>query len=228
MATSGDITPSNQSTNTPILSFSIPSANGWPRAIARNRLHLLDDWPFQFTNMTQVHFQINNPDAPQGGLFHYPNGKLRVLLPNGGEKFLNIGNPPIYFTGYKQYLPQNILTFDGSEIWDETASDLFNYPMMSGQELLLSNGFNGAIRDLILPFAEEHDALIFGKLPSGEWLQWTPTIQLEDNGPSINDPLGNWTAKVLVDGRGKAFVTTNEKLKCSNVQRVFTNKTCAF
>jgi hypothetical protein len=201
--------------------------NGWPRVIARNGLYLLDDWPYEFTNTTQVYFQTNNPDAPQGGLFRYPYGRLRVLLPNGKERFLEIGNPPINFTGYEQYLPQNVFTFDGSEIWDETASDLYNHPLMRGQELLLRNGFNGAICDLVPPFAEEYDAPIFGKLPSGEWLQWTPTILLEDNGPSINDPPGNRTGKVLVDGGGAAFVITDEKLKCSNVRRSFINEdTC--
>ncbi len=67
-----------------------------------------------------------------------------------------------------------------------------------------------------------------GKLPSGEYLQWTPQIQLEDNGPSINDPPGNWSTKVLVDGGGKAFIATDEKLKCSNVQRLFINKDTCF
>ena len=99
---------------------------------------------------------------------------------------------------------------------------------MRGQELLLRNGFNGAICDLVPPFAEEYDAPIFGKLPSGEWLQWTPTILLEDNGPSINDPPGNRTAKVLVDGGGEAFVITDEKLKCSNVRRSFINEETCF
>jgi hypothetical protein len=121
-------------------------------------------------------------------------------------------------------LPQNVFTFDGSEIWDETASDLFPYPMKRGQELLLRNGFNGAICDLIPPFSEEYDAPIFGKLPSGEYLQWTPQILLEDNGPSINDPPGNQSTKVLVDGGGEAFVATDEKLKCSNVKRSFINE----
>ena len=36
----------------------------------------------------------------------------------------------------------------------------------------------------------------------------------------IDDP----TAKVLTDGGGAAFVSTNEKLKCSNVQRNFINE----
>jgi hypothetical protein len=125
-------------------------------------------------------------------------------------------------------LPQNVFAFDGSEIWDETASDLYPYPIARGQELLLRNGFNGAICALIPPFAEEYDAPIFGKLPSGEYLQWTPQIQLEDNGPSINDPPGNRTAKVLVDGGGEAFVATDEKLKCSNVQRSFINEDTCF
>ena len=91
----GHIFPSSriQKTLSPPYTASLKQllANGWPRAIARNGIHLLDDWPYQFTNTTQVYFP-NNPDPPQGGLFRYPYGRLRVLLPNGRERFLDIGN----------------------------------------------------------------------------------------------------------------------------------------
>lgn len=124
-------------------------------------------------------------------------------------------------------MPSNVITFTGSEVWSETASDLLPYPLVKGQERILRSGFSGAVCDLIPPFAEEFDAPIFGKLPSGQWLQWTPTIMLEDNGPSINDG-GDLTAKVLPDGGGNAFVTTGEKLKCSNVPRSFVNEDTCF
>jgi hypothetical protein len=126
------------------------------------------------------------------------------------------------------YLPQNHFIFDGSEIWDETASDLNVYLMLRGQELLLRNGFNGPICDMIPPFAEEYDAPVFGVLPSGEWLQWTPTLMLEENGPSINDPSSNMSSKVLRDGGGEAVVATDGVLKCSNVQRSFMNEGTCF
>ena len=67
-------------------------ANGWPRVVARNGLHLLDGWPYQFTNTMNVTFASINPDPPQGGLYRYPHGRLRVTLPDGREKFLDIGN----------------------------------------------------------------------------------------------------------------------------------------
>lgn len=125
-------------------------------------------------------------------------------------------------------MPSNVIAFTGNEIWSETASDLFPYPIIGGQERLLRSGFNGTVCDLIPPFAEEFDAPIFGKLPSGEWLQWTPTIILESNGPSINDGSGDSTANVQSDGGGNAFVTTGEKLKCSNVPRSFINEETCF
>lgn len=67
------------------------SANGWPRVIARNGIQLLDDWPFTFTNTTRVYF-TENPDAPQGDIFRYRVGRLRVMLPNGRSRYLDIGN----------------------------------------------------------------------------------------------------------------------------------------
>ena len=62
--------------------------------------------------------------------------------------------------------------------------------------------------------------------PNGEWLQWSPTLLFEDNGPAMND-VGDLSTKVLADGGGEMFVATDTKLKCSNVQRsVFNEDTC--
>ena len=76
--------------------------NGWPRVIARNGLHLLDAWPYQFTNTTQVYFR-ENPDPPQGGLYRYPSGRLRVTLPDGRERYLDIGNVREKYLGICAY-----------------------------------------------------------------------------------------------------------------------------
>ena len=44
----------------------------------------------------------------------------------------------------------------------------------------------------------------------------------------MNDPTENFTNNVLSDGGGEMFVATNEKLKCSNVQRSFVNEDTCF
>ena len=66
-----------------------------------------------------------------------------------------------------------------------------------------------------------------GKLPNGEWIAWTPTILLEDNGPSVNDE-GSLTANVLVDGGGEAVFQTDGDVKCANVARSFVNEDTCF
>jgi len=78
------------------------TANGWPRVIAKNGIQLLDDWPFTFTNTTMVYF-TEYPDPPQGDVFRYRVGRLRVMLPDGRQRYLDIGNvslsphTPIHF-----------------------------------------------------------------------------------------------------------------------------------
>jgi hypothetical protein len=119
-----------------------------------------------------------------------------------------------------------VFTFTEADVFADTASDLNYYPIKEGIELLLVNGSTDPVCANVPPFAEESDAPIFGKLPNGEWIQWTPTIQLEDNGPSINDV--NKTAGVLSDGGGQTFIDTGEKVKCSNVPRSFINEDTCF
>lgn len=97
--------------------------------------------------------------------------------------------------------------------------------------MLLTDGFAGLICDNVPPFAEEGDAPIFGILPNGEgWIQWTPTILFEDNGPSVNADLQDqdMTSNVLIDGGGELVLQTNEMTKCSNVQRSFLNDDTCF
>ena len=66
-------------------------ANGWPRVVAKNGIQFLDDWPFTFTNTTTVYF-TEYPDPPQGDIFRYRVGRLRVMLPDGRQRYLDIGN----------------------------------------------------------------------------------------------------------------------------------------
>ncbi|KAL7542550.1 hypothetical protein ACHAXR_011864 [Thalassiosira sp. AJA248-18] len=202
--------------------------NGWPRAIAKNGIHCLESWPCQFTNETNTTFTYY-PEPPMGDLYLYNIGYFRVDL-NGTNTFLDIGNPTIDFTGYEQVLPPdvNVFTFAENDTFVNTSSDLFSYPIREGQEMLLTNGFSGPVCDNVPPFAEENDAPIFGILPSGEWIQWSPTILLEDNGPSVNAAQNDMTTSVLSDGGGELFVQTNEHLKCSNVPRSFINKDTCF
>ena len=101
--------------------------------------------------------------------------------------------------------------------------------MRRDQEFLLRDGIlNDPVCDLVPSFAEENDAPIFGRLPDGSWLQWTPTILLEDNGPSINTAPEDMASNVLSDGGGEWSIKTGEKLKCSNVVRSFVNEDTCF
>ena len=61
------------------------SANGWPRAIARNGVHLMDEWNVQLTNVTFA-------DTPHPPMSQARPTKLRVYLPDGRERNLDISN----------------------------------------------------------------------------------------------------------------------------------------
>jgi len=74
-----------------VSSYHPSSANGWPRVIAKNGIQLHDDWPFTFTNTTMVYF-TEYPDPPMGDAFRLRFGRLRVMLPNGRIRHLDIGN----------------------------------------------------------------------------------------------------------------------------------------
>ncbi|KAL7542499.1 hypothetical protein ACHAXR_011825, partial [Thalassiosira sp. AJA248-18] len=200
--------------------------NGWPRTVAKNGLRIRNDWSFQFTEEMIVKFD-DYPDAPSGDLYKFPNGRIEFFFPDGSPRYLDVGNLPVDFTGYEQYLPENYFEFDDTEVWDETASDTFPYPLLKGQELLLRNGLNdNSFCDAVPSFASEGNAPIFGKYLD-TWLIWTPKLQLEDNGPSINDDPEDMANNVLSDGGGEWSANTGGKLKCSNVQRSFVNeKTC--
>lgn len=160
-------------------------------------------------------------------LFRWLYGRTKVELPDGRQRYLDIGNPPVEFDGYEQYLPTYYFNFTNEDVFESTSSQLFSYPILEGQELLLRDGINHPNCALLPPFSEEYDAPILGRLPSGEWLQYTPTIKLRNNGPEINDAPGSSSSKVLHDGGGATFIQTGEKVKCANVPRnIFNEETC--
>ena len=153
--------------------------------------------------------------------------RKHILTANMTSFAFSFTQPPVDFTGYEQHLPPNVVTFTPNHIFEETSSDLYPYPMMKGQELLLTNGLTDPICDSLPTFAEEGNAPVLGLLPSGEYVQWTPTISLEANGPSINDAAQDGTNNVLSDGGGGNSIRTGGKTKCSNAHRSFVNeKTC--
>lgn len=52
-----------------------------------------------------------------------------------------------------------------------TSTDNENYPIVRGEELLLTSGFSGDPCDSVPPFSEEGDAPIIGLKEDGSWLQ---------------------------------------------------------
>ena len=155
-------------------------SNGWPRAIAKNGLHCLDYWPCDFSDGTEVEFK-SYPDASQGDLYRYAFGRLRVLMPTGKTRYLDIGNPSVDFNGYEDYLPSTVFYFDETHAFENTTTDLQTFPLVKSKELLLTNGFIGNACNSVPPFTEEGDAPVFGKLPDGSWLQCEYTIQCYAN-----------------------------------------------
>ena len=207
----------------------VMKTNGWPRVIAKNGLHLLNDWnptKYEFNNETEVTFG-KGLAAPQGSLYNEAHfGLVRIRFSDNMARILDIGNPLIDFTGYEQYLPPNVFKFDTSHIFEETVNDLQDSPITKGQEFLLTNGYTGPVCDNVPMSVEEGDAPIFGKLPNGKWLQWTPTIMLENNGPSISEELNGadvLSSNVLRDGGGAAVIASNKEMKCSSTPRSFVN-----
>ena len=68
-----------------------------------------------------------------------------------------IQKPFVNFTGYEEYLPPNVFYFDENDTFEETASDMYPYPMQRGLELILTNGFDGPVCDSVPKFVEKYE-----------------------------------------------------------------------
>ena len=63
--------------------------NGWPRSVVTG-LNLLDEWYPEVVNESV--FFPSFPDPPQGDLYRYLYGRTRVQLPDGRQRYLDVGN----------------------------------------------------------------------------------------------------------------------------------------
>lgn len=64
--------------------------NGWPRTVATNGLNLLDEWYPEIVDES-VFFPAY-ADPPQGDLYRYVYGRTKVELPDGRQRYLDVGN----------------------------------------------------------------------------------------------------------------------------------------
>ena len=215
--------------------------NNITRAIAPNGLRLANDWGFEFDNETVLKLRAY-PKAPQGDVFRFgfPSfGRIEYLLPNGDRRYPDVGNPSLDgFHGYEQYLSANLIEFGESDVFVNTSSDIFGTPMLQGQHMLLTNGLDSnvyPICDTLPEFPVEVAEPVFGKLPDGTYVAWTPSISLRPNGPSINTPASERASSTLSDGGGATYNATQSALSfrsdahstfCANVPRsVFNSDT---
>lgn len=196
---------------------------GWVRAIAKSGVGILDRFgaDFDMTNKT-VHFP-SYPEPRLGDLSRYPYGRVRVNTTDG-SRYIDVGNPKLDFDGYEDELPLNHFILNNGETFVPTSSDLLDYPMVGGQEFVLPSGLDRALYPVCdsLTNNEEFSPPVFARAPDGSWMQWTPTIKLMSNGPSINTAPEDMAAHTLVDGGGEAFIATGEKLKCKSTATVTT------
>jgi len=203
--------------------------NGHARTIVKGGSGLLTQWSpdIKFEETTVWFTKL--PEPPQLSR----NGKLYVSLQGNSKQgsLLDIGNPQIDFTGYEQYTPGPYFTFnkqDVFDLFDETASQLYNHPLTAGQELLLKNGSTDPICDQLPSFSDENDAPILGRLPNNVWIQFTPSLILENNGPDINTPPSQMEKHALPDGGGSIRTQTGGVVGCSNVPRSILNEETCF
>jgi len=191
--------------------------NGWLRHVAKNGVGVVDEWGFDFTNQT-VYFP-SNLNVREGDLYRYPYGRLLVNVTTQ-YKFLDIGNPQLDFDGFENHLPSSHFLLTNGEVFLDTSSDLYDYPMVKGQEFVLPSGLDRVLYPICdtITSSEEFSSPVFAKTPLGKWLQWSPTLNLQTNGPSINAAPGEMTSSTLVDGGGEAFIQTGEKLMCKFIQ----------
>ena len=191
--------------------------NGWLRHIAKNGVGVVDSWGFDFTNQT-VYFP-HYPIVIEGDLYRYPYGRLSVNVTDQ-IKYLDIGNPKLDFDGFESHLPLSHFILDNNEVFVDTSSDVMGYPMVKGQEFILPSGLDRTVYPICdtIVSNEEYSSPVFAKTPDGRWLQWSASLSLAANGPSINASPQEMASSTLVDGGGEAFIQTGEKLRCKLIQ----------
>ncbi len=202
--------------------------NGWLRHVAKNGVGVVNGWGFDFTDQT-VYFK-SYPNNVEGDLYRYPYGRLNVNV-TGATKFLDIGNPKLDFEFYESHLPSSHFILSNGEVFEDTSSDLYDYPMVKSQEFVLPSGLDRTLYPVCdtITSNEVDSSPVFARTPDGKWLQWSPIIKLETNGPSMNASPGAKASNTLIDGGGEAFLQTGGKLKCANVPRSFENEdTCIY
>ncbi len=194
--------------------------NGWLRHVAKTGVGIVNEWGFDFTNET-VYFP-SYPNAIEGDLYRYPYGRLRVNV-TGATRELDIGNPKLNFDGYESHLPLSHFILSNNEVFEDTSTDLSDYALVKGQEFVLPSGLDRAVYPICdtITSNEEYRSPVFARTPEGKWLQWSPTIKLEQNGPSMNASPGEKASFTLIDGGGEAFIQTGEKLKCKYIFEAF-------
>jgi len=191
--------------------------NGWLRHVAKNGVGVINEWGIDFTNQT-VYFP-SFANAIEGDLYRYPMGRLRVNVTSQTRE-LDIGNPKLNFDGYESHLPLSHFILSNNEVFEDTSTDLSDYPLVRGQEFVLPSGLDRNLYPICdtIASSEEYSSPVFAKTPEGKWLQWSPTIQLQTNGPSMNALPEDKASSTLIDGGGEAFIQTGEKLKCKSIQ----------
>lgn len=134
----------------------------------------------------------------------------RVWLRMEDESCEILRNPLVHF--YPDSLqPPNVLLLpnvsaDVLEQIDEVHS--------RGGEYILFPGLSDSLCDQLNDVTEERDAPVFGQLPDGSWLQFDPSIVLEEN--TVESP--------IPDGGGLSrSLTGDDVMRCSNAPRTFLN-----
>ena len=164
------------------------------------------------------------PSPPRG---QFDKGSVVVSI-EGSDRgvSLDAGNPSIDFSGHEHHLlPQGYFSFDSTHIFLNTTSELYDSPLPFGQEYLLRDGLEDPLCDSIPRTSSQRSPPVFGQRSDGTWLQWTPSLQLEANGPTI-DAIDK-SKSTLSDGGGEVEAESMNSVKCSNVPRtLFNEATC--
>ena len=83
-----------------------------------------------------------------------------------------------------------------------------------GGEYILIDGLSDNLCAKLNDVTEENDPPIFGQLPDGSWLQFDPSIMLEEN--TVESP--------ILDGGGLVQSLTGDVTRCANAPRTFLNE----